>query len=479
MPQARCPRRAFPSSLATVLALVMAIPCGAGEKRSGGPDASAAWAVAPEALRDGQLLQRQPAGAFGGGMYLVAWCDGSRQIDLPTADVYCARVDAQTGRVLDPKGIPICFAADLQEWPAVAFDGTNFLVVWQDFRSGRHYEVYAARVSPGGRVLDQGGFAVAAGPWNQCRPAVAFAAGTYLVVWMDARAYPTYGIFGARVSPDGKLLDPDGIALDAEDKAKIAGVRPPAPQWMGDRDYWWQGLSSRYLPAIASNGRRCLVAYLREYPFAQSGRPQPAALLVDPRKGRVETGPVKLTGGAYDTLAACATPQGWAVILADHAQGWGLAPRLAAVRLDGRLQTGDAFAKPFSKQPDNLPVVELQESLMPEGTTTLNPGKGAVAFWHPAAAYNGHHVVAATDFGWRDRRDPNAISYVIAVNRVAPTGARFEDAACQVLASTRRADQAVANPALAAGPDGETLLLYEHDEAIDRQVIRGRILRER
>jgi len=430
------------------------------------------------AHRDNRVLRRQPAGAFGAGVYLVAWCDGSRQADRPTADIYCARVDAKSGKFLDPEGIRVCSAPDLQEWPAVAFDGTNFLVVWQDFRSGKHYSIYAARVTPAGKLLDENGFAVAAGSWNQARPAVAFAGGNYLVVWMDAREYPVYGIYGARVSPSGKVLDPDGLPLDVEDAAKIAKIRPPAPQWMGDRDYWWQHLASRYLPAVASNGKKCLVVYQREYPFAESGRPKPCAVLVDPAEGRVEAGPMQLPGGAYDTLAACATPRGWAVVLGDHAEGWGLAARLAVVRLDDQLQTRDAFAKVHSKDPDNLPVERLEESLMPKGAETLNPGKGALSFWRPAAAWDGRHVAVAMDFGWRERRDANAITYVIAGNGVALDGARFVEPKCIVVATTTRADQAVANPALIAGPSGQVLLLYEHDESLDRQTIAARMLPE-
>jgi len=163
----------------------------------------------------------------------------------------------------------------------------------------------------------------------------------------------------------------------------------------------------------------------------------------------------------------------------DHAHGWGLAPRLAAVRLDGGLKTNDAFAKPHSKQPDRLPVEPLSETLMPEKTTTLNPGKGAMAFWRPAAAFDGRHVVAATDFGWRARGDANAITYVIAANRIAPDAKTFCEPESHVLASTDSADQSVANPALVAGPPGETLLLYEHDTAIDRQVIEARVARNR
>jgi hypothetical protein len=367
----------------------------------------------------------------------------------------------------------------LQEWPAVAFDGANFLVVWQDFRSARRYDVYAARVSPGGIVLDRDGFPVAAGQYNQGRPDVAFAGGRYLIVWMDARRYPIYGIFGARVTAAGEVLDPEGLALDVEEPEKIAAARPPRSRWLGEHDYWWDRLASRYLPVAAANGGRCLVAYTRDYPFASCARPRPTALVADAEEGKVVAGPVKLTGGAHDSLAACSTPEGWAVLLMDHAQGWGLAPRLAAVRLDEKLQTPDAFAKPFSKEPDRLPVEKLDKTLMPEQTTTLNPGKGAVAFWRPTAAFDGRQLVVATDFGWRQRRDANAITYVIAVNRLEVSAARFTRPACAIAASTDRADQAVANPALIAGPPGEALLLYERDEAVDRQVIESQLLRER
>lgn len=466
------------AALVVLLLPQVVISVARGEEPSKLRDA-AAWPVAQEAVRDARLVQRQPAGAFGGDVYMVAWCDGSRQVDRPTADIYCGRVDAATGKTLDPGGIPVCTAPDLQEWPAVAFDGVNFLVVWQDFRSGKRYNVYAARVTPKGEVLDSDGLPVAAGAQNQGRPGVAFAGGRYLVVWMDARRYPVYGIFAARVTAAGKVLDPQGLALDVEEAAKIAEVRPPEPRWMGDRDYWWDRLASRYLPVVASNGRECLVVYSRDYPFAGGARPTPTALTVDPGQGKVISGPTRLTGGAHDALSACATPPGWTVVLMDHAQGWGLAPRLAAVHLDAQLRTSNAFAKPFSKEPDLLPIEPLDKTLMPENATTLNPGKGAVAFWRPAAAYDGRHVVVATDFGWRDRRNPNAITYVIAVNRLAPDGMQFNQASSIIITSTNRPDQAVANPALVAGPSGETLLLYEHDEAIDRQVIRSRVMHDR
>ena len=442
---------------------------------AGAMSRSKASAIQP-VQADKRLIQRQPAGAFGKDVYLVAWSEGSRQINRPAADIYCTRIDARTGRRLDPSGIPVCTAPDLQEWPTVAFDGTNFLVVWEDFRSGSQYDIYAARVTPEGKVLDPNGIAVATGPWNQARPAAGFGNGHYLITWTDARRRPVYGVFATRLTPAGKVLDPDGLALDVEDAGRISKLRPPQEPWMGEHDYWWQHLASRYLPVVASNGKQCLVAYLRETPFAQSGRPKPSAMLVDPADGRVTAGPVQLPGGAYDTLAACATPKGWAVVLADQMEGWDLASRLAVVRLDDRLQTGDAFAKVHTKEADRLPAERLQESLMPKGSDALSPGKGAICFWRPAAAWDGRQIVAAQDFGWRNHRDPNAITRVIAANRATLDATGFAEARCHELATSERTDGAVAHPSLVSGPGGQVLVVYEQDQSLGCQVIETRVI---
>ena len=55
-------------------------------------------------------------------------------------------------------------AADDQTAPAVAWSGTNHLVVWTDFRGGRNYpDVYGARVTGAGELLDPAGIRIATG----------------------------------------------------------------------------------------------------------------------------------------------------------------------------------------------------------------------------------------------------------------------------------------------------------------------------
>ena len=113
-------------------------------------------------------------------------------------------------------------APGYQNSPELAFDGTNYLVVWEDPRAGTDGGLYGARVSPAGDVLDPNGFPISSAPRDQAAPQVAFDGTNYLVVWHDGRAGPfRYDIYGARVSTAGTVLDPNGIRISSPESREL------------------------------------------------------------------------------------------------------------------------------------------------------------------------------------------------------------------------------------------------------------------
>jgi len=154
------------------------------------------------------------ATGFGDSLYLVAWED-YRSIDA--SHIYCARV-SRDGQVLDPDGIMVCDALSSQYSPDISFDGQNFLVVWSDSRSQVTNNIYAARISPAGVVLDLGGIVVAAADtFADGQPAVCFTGTGYLVVWpgMNTNSYESR-VCGALVSPAGLITKPRFVVGGAE-----------------------------------------------------------------------------------------------------------------------------------------------------------------------------------------------------------------------------------------------------------------------
>jgi hypothetical protein len=92
----------------------------------------------------------------GAGEFLTVFTGGGNGLGW---DLYGARIGGD-GTLLDPSPFPVALH-DVVQWnPQVAFDGRNFLAVWDDSRSG-NYNIYGARVSAAGVTVDPGGIAVA------------------------------------------------------------------------------------------------------------------------------------------------------------------------------------------------------------------------------------------------------------------------------------------------------------------------------
>ncbi|RKH01230.1 HYR domain-containing protein [Corallococcus carmarthensis] len=158
------------------------------------------------AVATGNSDENSPATAFGEGYFLVAWTDYRNGSSNP--DIHGARVRASDGTVADSPSLPITTRAEIQRTPAVAFDGSHFLTVWHDQRSGVPSEVYGARVrARDGAVLDNGGRSLFTNTSiSREVPAVACDGKECLLVWRQVT--PTsLELYGGRLAPDLSQVD--------------------------------------------------------------------------------------------------------------------------------------------------------------------------------------------------------------------------------------------------------------------------------
>ena len=174
--------------------------------------------------------QEHPAIVFDGNNYFVVYQDW-RSGNFP--DVFGNRVN-QSGMVLDSAGVGIAVHTSSQWSPAVASDGSNYLFTWHDQRNGNNNsDIYCIRVSPSCVILDSLAIAVSTAPSNQCNPKVDFDGVNYLVVWEDYRNGDNWDIYGARINRDGVVLDPAGISIS------VGGYWQMSPSVIfGDSNYF-------------------------------------------------------------------------------------------------------------------------------------------------------------------------------------------------------------------------------------------------
>src|SRR6185369_3967154 len=130
-----------------------------------------------------------------------------------------------SGQVLDTNGIPICTNSFWQGQPAIAFDGTNYLVVWSDVE-GMNAKIRGARVSCSGQLLDPVGITISDVPGSRFEPRLTFNNGLFLVTWTELGPLSSGssnslvvfgsiggGVYGARVTRDGLVLDTNGFGI--------------------------------------------------------------------------------------------------------------------------------------------------------------------------------------------------------------------------------------------------------------------------
>jgi hypothetical protein len=155
-------------------------------------------------VRSGASDQLQPSVVFGGGNYLVAWTDSSGG----RGEARAARV-SPGGMVLDASDIDLSPGASPEGSVRLACDGQRYLAVWTVQTPSSFSHLQAARLEFGGTLSDGVPLAISVLNALNVAPDVVHDGAQYLIAWqIDAFTSPS-GIHAVRLSSDGVLLDGD------------------------------------------------------------------------------------------------------------------------------------------------------------------------------------------------------------------------------------------------------------------------------
>jgi len=149
--------------------------------------------------------QVQSASAYGGSNYLITWSSYSQ--DGSYYGVY--------GRIMDASGNMISsdikinsYTTNNQMDSSVSYDGNNFLVTWTSWESGSTNGVYGQFVSTAGALIGSEFRVNSFSAHNQLNSSVAFDGSNYLVVWESGTVQEgsLYGIYGQLINPSGTFV---------------------------------------------------------------------------------------------------------------------------------------------------------------------------------------------------------------------------------------------------------------------------------
>jgi len=172
-----------------------------------------------------------PRVAFDGSNYLIVWPNFTSAI----SDIY--------GQLIHPDGTPagspflIEPAAGAAAMGGLVFDGTNYLAVWESERDAGVFSAEGRFVSPAGSLVGSR-LDISDGDVNAHFPDVVWNGAKYLAIWTSETNTNQWDV-------RGRLLNRDGVFMDS-----IAISDSPAQQ--------------AWPPTVASDGTNWLTAWTRE-----------------------------------------------------------------------------------------------------------------------------------------------------------------------------------------------------------------------
>lgn len=154
---------------------------------------------APFSVAAGANIEKEPAvsGAVGHD-YLVAYTES-----IGTNDNVRGQRVSLTG-ALSGAAFDIAVGATGESTPAIAFDGTNHLVIISIVHSGTSNDIGAVRVNPTGTLVDAAPVDITRTAGAQLFPDVACNGASCFVLWEDTRTYGATlrNVFGAQITAE-------------------------------------------------------------------------------------------------------------------------------------------------------------------------------------------------------------------------------------------------------------------------------------
>lgn len=135
---------------------------------------------------------------------IIAWEDGRSGTN---SDIYAQRINGTGVVQWTPNGIPISTEINNQFVPQLISDGAGgAIIVWMDFRNIVRLDIYAQRVNGSGMVQwTADGVAISTTTDNQLNPQlVSDRVGGAIIIWQDYRSGTNYDIYAQGISASGR-----------------------------------------------------------------------------------------------------------------------------------------------------------------------------------------------------------------------------------------------------------------------------------
>ena len=394
--------------------------------------------------------QVQPAASTDGAQYFVLAC--------MEGGIYGRRV-SPNGQV-DPTNIVVSPAALPGASPRVAWAKNNFLVVWEDNRNGS-YDVFGARLTADGTLLDPTGFLIAGNDEAQHSPAIASSGTNCLVSWIDTAEDGRPQVQAAIVDPEMSTSTQPIFPT----QFNSAGRAPPAAAWNGNAFLLvWSGfdvlgtrisaggallgdtfpISTTYndqvTPAVAFNGNVFLVAW-------------------SDSRNALTTGS-DIYGTRVSRTGVVLDPAGIPISVSPRSQRF---PAIAACGSNFLVVWEEIHPITFADVYGAI-ITDSGEALTPSIPICASPNTQAV----PAVASNGEGYLIV----WEDWRNPFPISIDIYAAQVTENGNVQQPQGFPICS----VDEAQRYPAIASA-DGEYLVVWTDSRAPleDRNIYGARV----